>query len=573
MEVTDASNEQRLLAQALLPQDESTSFFALLGVLVGVLLAGSATMLTMADRRDELKALSLQGFSIKQLIVIVISQGVILGATASLAGVAVGYVLAISLFAGSPDYLASAFPLGAQTTVSATLALGVWAGGVAITCVCVAPALRRTRRLVETPHRGLRMLACGVVLAVVAMLVGSSPLVSAALLTTGLLLAVPAWLGGVVHAAAAWPRWSARLRRLVIAAGSVRALETRAIVLSCTAAVGVFGAVVAQSTHHDLLAGLERGYARYVASASIWVTSPGDDLATSSFPPGSLRERIAPIAGVRVVRPYYGGWLDVDGRRVWLIARDPGVPAGELLEGRQPRPGTAALSVQLAHSLDVRPGSTVELPTPQGTRRLTVAGTTTNLGWSSGVVFLSPADYTRWWGTAPAALEVNAPRSTLATIQRTAGPGLQVQTAEQRATSADALPRQGLKRLSQIAWLLVAAAAIAVALAISAAIWQRRGELASLRLQSFTPRQVQAVLAWESTIIVGSGIALGLLAGAYGHVAADAYLRVATGYPVIWSLQPVPLAAVAALVAAVTALVLAAPGFLAARAPLRLALE
>ena len=480
MQVTDASGEQRLLARALLPQDESTSFFVLLGVLVGVLLAGSATMLTMADRRDELNALRLQGFSTKQLVAIVISQSVILGATASLVGVAVGYVLAISLLAGSPDYLASAFPLGAQTTVSATLALGVWVGGVAITCLCVAPALGRTRRLHEAGHGGPRMLVCGLVLVAAAMIVGPRSLVSAALLTAGLLLAVPAWLGGVVRAAE-WPSWSTRLRRLVIAAGSVRALGTRAVVLACTATVGVFGAVVAQSTHRDLLAGLEGGYARYVRSASAWVTSPGDDLATSSFPPGNLPERIARIPGVRMVRRYYGGWLDVDGRRVWLIAREPGVPAGELVEGRQPRSGTTALSLQLAHALHVRLGSAVTVPTPWGARRLTVVATTTNLGWSSGVLFISPADYTRWWGSAPAALEVDAPASTLAAIQRTVGPGLQVQTAGQRAASADALPRQGLERLSQISWLLVAAVAFAVALAISAAIWQRRGELASLR--------------------------------------------------------------------------------------------
>ena len=188
-------------------------------------------------------------------------------------------------------------------------------------------------------------------------------------------------------------------------------------------------------------------------------------------------------------------------------------------------------------------------------------------------MFLSPADYTRWWGSAPAALEVDAPTSTLAAIQHTVGPGLQAQSADQRAASADALPRQGLKRLSQIAWLLVAAAAVAVALAISAAIWQRRGEFASLRLQSFTPRQVQAILAWEAILVVGSGMLLGLLAGACGHLAADAYLRATTGYPVAWSPQIMQLTDTAALVAAVTALVLTAPGYLAARTPLRFALE
>jgi putative ABC transport system permease protein len=351
-------------------------------------------------------------------------------------------------------------------------------------------------------------------------------------------------------------------------------MGVKGVALASTAAIGVFGAVVAQGTHGDLLHGLEHGYARYVGSASMWITTPGDDLATS--PIDDAAATVSRVRGVRGVRPYYGGWLDVHDRRVWLVARKPGVPAGETVEGSSGalRPGSAAVSLELAHALHVHLGGRISVPTPNGGLWLRVAATTTNLGWSSGVLFIAPVDYTHHWGVEPTALEVDAaPRVSTAAVQRAAGGGLTVQTARERAATANALPRQGLERLSQVSWLLVVAAAVAIALAMGASIWDRRGELASLRLQSFKAGHVQRILAWEALLVIGSGSLLGAAAGSYGHAVADSYLRLATGYPVERSTAVPVLGGVVALVGAVALLVLAAPGFLAARAPLRMALD
>jgi putative ABC transport system permease protein len=150
---------------------------------------------------------------------------------------------------------------------------------------------------------------------------------------------------------------------------------------------------------------------------------------------------------------------------------------------------------------------------------------------------------------------------------------LSVQASSERAMIADALPRQGLERLSQIAWLLVIAATSAVALALCASMFQRRDEFASLRLQSFTPRQIQKILGWEAILVTGSGALLGALAGMYGHLAADRYLHDTTGYPVVWSLGLTTVILTLLAVSFVTILILIVPGRTAARSPLRLALE
>lgn len=590
MQVGSPSDENARLRAALRPQTQATSFFVLLGALVGVLLIATATLLTITDRRRLIASLWLQGFTRRQLAAIIMSQAVILGTVASLVGVGVGVLLA-GAFGGGPDYLASAFPLGSGTTISIPLAVIVWAGGLAVTCACVGMALlglrdpasayrTETGGAMINPRTRRLMLAAAAVLLVASIIASaSSSLLSALLLAAVVVLATPGVLGGLTGLT---DRGSSVrcLRGLVVAAGSIRAAEIRSIAVAITAGIGLFGAVVAIDVHKDLLSGLEAGYARYVASTPLWITSPGDDLATAPLP-ASMGARIAGVAGVRGVRPYYGGWVDMRGRRVWLISRSTPsgeLPAGQIITGnrdvaehRLAAGGWVALSDELAKTLGARIGSPVSIPTPAGRRVFRLAATTTNLGWSSGLIFMAPSDYVSAWGATPTAFEVDAPSS--GPIQAALGVSVTVQTAGERAAQADALPRQGLQRLSQIAVLLILAASIAIALAMAAMVWQRRPELASLRLQSFRPGQLQALLAWEALLVVGTGVLLGATAGVYGHYAADRYLRVATGYPVRHGLDLAGVLDLTGLVVAITVLILAAPGFRAARAPLRLALD
>jgi len=453
--------------------------------------------------------------------------------------------------------------LGSQTVIGARELLLPFAGGVLATCLAAAPPLldlRRGRAVDAVRFEGgepgqalrtqtrLRLGAAGA-----ALVLGTSGLLlfdpSAAIVATvglavALLLVIPASFTIVLAAAQLLAARTVRLNMLLVATRALRATTVRSLALAATGAIAVFGSVVAEGTHNDLLKGLYRDYSQYVATADVWVTNDGDYLATTDFSANGLPARIAALPGVASVRSYQGGFLDFAGRRVWVIARPPTsrgmIPAGQIIKGnlaaataRLAAGGWVTVSAQVAAAHHVGPGALLTLPTPTGPVGYRVAATTTNLGWTSGAVVLNSADYRRAWASAdPSALEIDtAPGASPATvkqsIQRLLGPSspLQVQTNTQRASTADVLAREGLGRLGQISLLLILAAGLAMAAAMGAAIWQRRPSLASLRIQSFSPRQLQSVLLYESGLVLGVGCLVGAIAGIYGHLLGDRYLK------------------------------------------------
>ena len=84
-----------------------------------------------------------------------------------------------------------------------------------------------------------------------------------------------------------------------------------------------------------------------------------------------------------------------------------------------------------------------------------------------------------------------------------------MQTATDRVNQYDALAGAGLHRLTQISLLLLISAAIALAAATGAAIWQRRSSFLDYRLQGYLPRQLWATLLIESGLILATGCAVG----------------------------------------------------------------
>ena len=149
--------------------------------------------------------------------------------------------------------------------------------------------------------------------------------------------------------------------------------------------------------------------------------------------------------------------------------------------------------------------------------------------------------------------------------------GLQVLDARERQASIDALTGEGLGQLGEISTLLLLAAILALATALTSTIWQRRRALAGLRLSGVRPRRLRMVLATEAALILGAGCLTGTLAGVYGQLVIDGYLRHVTGFP-ITSLQTGwgPLQTLALVLASVLAIV-AVPAYLASRVPPRLA--
>jgi putative ABC transport system permease protein len=609
--VASADQDVALLKQAVTPNTEATGFFVLVSGIVGLLLAFNAMLLTVPERRRTMADLRMQGVRPWQLARIVLFQAVCLGVLASLLGLAVGDFLSRTIFHATPSYLSSAFALGTQTVIGLRPLIVSFVGGVLATCLAAAPPLldlRRSRAVDAVyfedgePGQALdgraqqRLLLGAAVLILVTsgpLLLWPSAIVPATIgLAVATLLAIPFAFQLVVRATEHVAAYSARLNMLTVAVRALRATTVRSLALAATGAIAVFGCVVAEDSHNDLLHGLYRDYSEYVSTADLWIVNNDDDLATSGFQAGRLPARIAAVPGVASVRTYRGGFLDFDGRRVWIIARAPStptpIPASQLQEGSLAvatahlrEGGWITVSQQLAEAHHVRVGDSLTLPTPTGAATFRIAATTTNLGWSAGAIILGSADYRRAWASSDAsALEVSTrPGANViavkSAVQGLLGPAsaLTVQTSGERAAQADALARQGLSRMSQITLLLMIAAALAMAAAIGAGIWQRRASLASLRIHSFSPWQLRGILTCESIIVLGTGGLAGAAAGVYGHLLCDRYLRLTTGFPAPFAVEGVHTIQTILLIVIGALAVLAIPGYMASQVSPQLALQ
>jgi putative ABC transport system permease protein len=609
--VAPADQEVALLNEAVAPNTEATGFFALVSGIVGLLLAFNAMLLTVPERRRVIADLRMQGVKPFQLAKLLLFQAVCLGVMASIVGLAVGDFLSRTIFHATPSYLAVAFPLGTQTVIGLRPLLISFFGGVLVTCVAAAPPLLDLRRsravdavyfedgepgqaLEGRAHLHLFLAGAAVILVTSGLLIiwPSAIVIAIIGLSIATLLAIPLSLQMVLWLAERVASSTSRLNMLTVAVRALRATTVRSLALAATGAIAVFGCVAAEGSHNDLLHGLYRDYSEYVSTAQIWVVNGNDDLATSSFTAPHLRARIAAVPGVADVRTYQGGFLDFAGRRVWVIARTANtpapIPASQLQEGnavtaaaRLRQGGWITVSQQIAEAHHVRAGQTLVLPTPAGAVSYRIAATTTNLGWSSGAIVMNSGDYSRAWETSdPSAFEVaTRPGADIPVVRRAVqgvlsrDTALMVQTSAERAAQADALARQGLSRMSQITLLLKVAAALAMAAAMGAGIWQRRSSLASLRINSFSPWQLRGVLTYESMLVLGTGAITGAIAGIYGHLLIDRFLRLTTGFPApfaiegIYTIQTILLIVIGALIA------LMIPGYLASQVPPQLALQ
>jgi hypothetical protein len=195
--------------------------------------------------------------------------------------------------------------------------------------------------------------------------------------------------------------------------------------------------------------------------------------------------------------------------------------------------GWAVVSQQIAEALSIPIGGMLTLPTPTGPAHLRLAATTTNLAWSPGVIFLGAADYRRLFASSlPTALAVALrtgadPTAVNKAIERTLGPnsGLSSTTARARQSSIDSLTGEGLDQLRQISLILLVAAILAMAAALTSAIWSRRAALAGLRLAGVRPGRLRQILLCESALMLGAGCITGALAGVYGQLTIDGYLQ------------------------------------------------
>lgn len=609
IDVAAANQDVGLLQQALRPSNEASAFFATIAGLLGLLLATGAMLLTAPERRRAVAELRLIGTRRSAIAQMFLFQALLLGALAAIAGVLVGYVLSLSLLHVSPRYLAEAFTLGTHTVITVTPLLVALLCGILSTCLASAIPLLELRRSATldgiyhdegTPGAALRRraqrrfgLAALALIAIASALFATVPsfaLGACALLALATVTVVPLALGGVLRGGRMLAERRQTLTVLPVALGHLRATTLRSLALAATGAVALFGSVALSGARSDLAHGIADFAHSYSRDAAIWVGSPGDDQAVVAFAPGQLAQRIAKVPGVATVRTFQGGFMQHGGRRIWVIARPSGaarkVLASQIVSGsmglaerRLAASGWIVVSQQIAEQYGVGLGGRLSLPTPSGQRSFRIAALSTNLAWSPGVVFVGAADYRRYWqSTEPTAFGVSLREGASATVVRGAiasalghGSGLTVRTSAQLQASIDSLTSEGLRQLGEISTLLLVAAILAMAAALSSAIWQRRASLAGLRLSGVSPARLRRILITESALMLGAGCVTGALAGVYGQTVIDGYLARVTGFPVASVAAGGRPLAIFAIVVAVVLAIATGPVLAASRVSPRLA--
>ncbi|HXC45252.1 MAG TPA: FtsX-like permease family protein, partial [Solirubrobacteraceae bacterium] len=608
--VAPANQDVSLLREALRPSNQASELFAGLSALLGFLFAFNAMLLTVPERREAIADLRLDGTPRSAIVQMVFFEALCLGLAASLVGLFGGYALATGLFHPSTAYLAQTFTLGTSTKIGALPVVLSVAGGLLASCLASLALLQDLRRggsldavFAESddggglPANTRRWLAMATAILVVLAsglfaLVPSAALIACVVLAVATILAVPLVFGIVLRVCDAIAGGNPKFTALPLALSSLRSTTLRSLALAATGAVALFGSIALGGARDDLLRGLHNFASADAADAAIWVTNPKDTAAANNFRDDHYASRINGISGVSSVHVFQSEFMTIGDRRVWIIARPPGasnallnsqtvegdaaVAARRLREG-----GWIAVSKQIAEERHVGLGGVLDLPTPTGAVSFRLAAKTTNFGWTSGVVLMNVNDYTRFWATSePSALGIDLIPGTpigpaLGAINAALGPqsGLEAVAARTRADRFDAIAGEGLQQLEEISTLLVATAILAMAAALGSSIWQTRPSLAELRLEGAPRLQLQLVLLLESALMLSAGCLSGALAGVYGQVVIDGYLKHVTGFPVAGVATGQRPIEIFALVILAVLLIVSLPGWFASRVPATLALN
>ncbi len=293
LNVEPASYDETLFARASAATNQSTQLFALISALVGFLFAFNAMLLTVPQRRRLIADLRRDGYPPASVIAVLLFDAIVLGVLACVLGLVLGEELSIHLFRSNPGYLSSAFAVGSERVVSAQSVAVAVGGGMLAACVAVLSPLREilSRRPPAVTAPGDLTVADGG---------GGQP--GASSRSAG-------WCAWRPPPRSCWRRrswrssaWSsssprcccccrcrswrrsrscARSRRGSsarfphVAVMELRAGRTRALAISATGAIAVFGSVAIQAAHGDLLHGLENAAHDMNAFTDVWVSPAG----------------------------------------------------------------------------------------------------------------------------------------------------------------------------------------------------------------------------------------------------------------------------------------------------------
>ncbi len=572
LDIRSSASEVTLLEQATRSSNQTAAVFTALSLVVGLLFAYNAMLLTLPARRLWISRLRDMGAYRHELVSLVAFEVLILGAAASLVGLVLGDLLSETVFGGVPHYLAAGFPIGTERVITPIAVVASVGGGMLATIVAAAgPAVGALRgRPLETTNESAQSLqSFGWLSGPIGLAIGLAAIIAAiavALLIHGsgpvAIVALAVGLGFVLAPAVPWlvgrsERLATRLGSTsgYIATVELRAAPMRATALAATSAIAVYAIVALGGAANDIRRGAANASQNIAGDAAVLVAPApfqDDPFPIEPFPAASAIARLRSTDSVAQVAALKGSFLDMGRHRLLVLAmprsnRAP-VFSSQIFQGSAARAmvlnetGWAALSANVASEWHLHLGDSFILPTPSGYAQFRLAVTISNFGWPSGALIVSNSDYIRFWhGESATLLRVGFKRGItedqgLRNVQSAlSGTGLTAGTTRQAESIIRSVTNQGLSQLSQISTLVLLAAILAVVATMAGSIWQRRPRLANLkRLGAYRAELVRTIYL-ETGAVVVIGCLIGVIFGLCGQPLATEYVRQSTGFPEIFS--------------------------------------
>ncbi len=557
--------------ETLLTLEQGLALTGNMSLIAAAFIILNGFFMNLTERWRQLATLRAVGGTRRQVLGLVLAEGLILGIAGSFAGALVGFGGAVLLTRGMEglleirlppihfrlDYFLSVVGVGTATSLVA-VALPAWfASRISPLDGLRGITSREGERSHPWPTRvGLLLLAgsCALLLPIRwgwLSLDGTALTLAAG--ATGLVCLIPAATGPLVRCFSPLLRWMIGLEGRLAS----RQVLRRRMRTSLTACVLFVVLVTSVSVGNAVLDNVDdiRGWYKRTIVADFFVRALMPDMATGSAAPlpEELGDRIRGVAGVDRVEMLRFVHAETEETPIIVIARsfDPDVPLtlnlvdgdpAQALEGL--RRGEAVISTVLALRTGLGIGDELTLTTPKGPRRFKIAATTNEYLIGGLVAYVD-------FRQAKRLLDVTGVDAFL--VRAKPGAQAEVEPVLRKLCDQDGLLFQSFAELTRIVdgmvngvvgglWVLMAlsfvVAAFGMANTLTMNVLEQTRELGLLRVVAMTRGQVRKFVVAQAVAIAAVGLLPGVFVGALIGYLLNLLTYPLSGHPVEFVLRP-----------------------------------
>lgn len=214
----------------------------------------------------------------------------------------------------------------------------------------------------------------------------------------------------------------------------------------------------------------------------------------------------------------------------------------------------ALVSESFVERFQLGRGDSIEVPTPRGLQRLTIAGSFSDYGNERGSILIQRSTFVRWFDSELVSslillLKPGQKAQDIRSEIRALHPGLAVYTNEHLRSEALRIFRQTFSITYALELIGIVVAVAGLGFTLASLLWERRADLTTLRALGVRRSEMAAATAWEGLLTALAGVVVGLLASlALGWLLIQRVNKQTFGWTLQTDLPWVQLSALALLV-------------------------